>query len=75
MISYDEALKKAKKLKPSSDYCVEFENAYMFAAEAERYDIGGDGPVFILKDDGSAIGSTAYYDNFATESISDEIKI
>lgn len=75
MISYDEALKKAKKLKPNIDYCAEFENAYMFAAEAERYDIGGDGPVFILKNDGSAIGSTAYYDDFVTKTIGDEFKI
>ncbi len=75
MLNFEEAKAKAKKLKPSSDYCVEFENAYMFGAKAEYFSIGGDGPVFILKDGGRAVNSTYYYDELVTEVVKDEFDI
>ena len=66
MITYDEALKIAKGLKKNIDACVEFENAYCFKSKSEEYDIGGNGPCIVLKENGRAIISTEYYTNYAT---------
>ena len=62
MISYEAALKTAKSLKDNIDACDEYTNAYVFKCRAEQWDIGGSGPVVILKDNGRAINQTEFYD-------------
>ena len=67
MITYEEALAIARKLKNSIDACVEFDNAYVFKAKAEDHMIGGDGACCVLKKDGRAVSQTEFYDNYAGE--------
>ena len=69
MIEYDEALKKAKELKPNIDACDEYENAYAFKARSEEFCIGGDGACVILKENGRALNQLEYYDNYETKHI------
>lgn len=63
MISYEEALKKAKELKENIDACDEYDTAYLFKARSEEYSFGGDGACVILKDSGKAINQLEFYDN------------
>ena len=67
MITYDEALKKAKELKPNIDACDEYDIAYMFKARSEEYTLGGDSPCVILKEDGKAITQLMFFDNYDYE--------
>ena len=60
MISYEDAFRKAKKLKGNIDNCREFSDAYVFASHADDLSFGGDGPVVILKDSGRAINMVDY---------------
>jgi hypothetical protein len=60
MITYEEALKKAKALKTNINYCIEYEDAYTFSCENEQENNGGDSPVVVLKDTGRAISMIAY---------------
>lgn len=69
MISYDEALKKAKELKSNIDACDEYDVAYLFKARSEEYCIGGDGPCVILKDNGRAINQLEFFENYEHEHI------
>ena len=54
MISYEEALKKAKSVKPGIDNCAEYENGFVFGCYADG-DTIGKGPCVILKKDGRAV--------------------
>lgn len=69
MITYDEALTKARELKENIDACDEYENAYMFKTKADEYTLGGDGACIILKENGKAISQLEYFDNYDTEHI------
>lgn len=61
MITYEDALKKAKSIKPDINVCVEYKAGYMFGKnEKEETFGGGNAPVVILKDDGKAV-SMAYF--------------
>lgn len=60
MIGYEDALKKAKKLKGNIDNCREFSDAYVFGSHADDFSFGGDGPVVILKNSGRAINMVDY---------------
>lgn len=51
MITFEDALTKAKKLKPEIDNYTEYENAYVFGCDADD-DYEGKAPVIILKDSG-----------------------
>lgn len=60
MISYDEALKKAKELKPEIDNCIEYDNAFIFGChEDDKYD-GVKQPCVIVRADGRAITMIGY---------------
>lgn len=63
-ISYEEALKKAKRLKRNIDACDEYDIAWGFKCRAEQYNIGGDGACYILKDSGRAICQTEFHTNY-----------
>ena len=69
MIGYDEALKKAKELKPNIDACDEYDTAYLFKARSEEYCIGGDGACVILKKDGRALNQLEFFDSYDHEHI------
>lgn len=61
MITYDEALKKAKSILPGINNCVEYKQGWMFAKNEKEVSYGGGGaPVVILKTDGKAV-SMAYF--------------
>lgn len=57
MISYEDALKTAKELKPDIDGCTEYEKGYVFGSTNDENFDGGAGhtPCVILKSDGSAV--------------------
>ena len=60
MVSFDDAMCRARALKPNIDNCMEYEDAYVFASHADDMTFGGDGPVVILKDSGRAINMVDY---------------
>ncbi len=64
MITYEEALKKAKELKRDIDHCCEEKHAYVFTSKADEMSIGGSGPCVILKENGRAINMTEYAMNY-----------
>lgn len=50
MVSYEEALTKAKSIKPDINICVEYEQGYMFGKNEKTEQMGGgNAPVVILK--------------------------
>lgn len=57
MISYEEALKIAKQLKPNLDGCTEYENGYAFSSSKDEGYEGGAGHSIcvIEKSSGKAI--------------------
>lgn len=59
-VTFEEAFEIAKELKEKIDYCDETGNAFIFGAEEERYTIGGNSPVVVIKADGKAIDMTHY---------------
>lgn len=54
MISYEDALKKAKERRPDLNLVVEYENGYVFSSSEDAGYIGGmdHSPVVILKKNG-----------------------
>ena len=60
MLTYEEALRKAKTVKSKINYCVEYTNAYSFGFKVGGDTEGGDAPVVIMKDDGRALNLLAY---------------
>lgn len=54
MITYEVAYETAKKLKPSIDNCVEYENGYVFGCHADDEYEGTKAPCVIMKKDGKA---------------------
>lgn len=63
-MTYEEALKIAKSLKPGADACDEYDTAFVFKTKSEEWALGGDGPCVILKRNGNAIGQTEFYDRY-----------
>lgn len=55
MISYDDAEKKARELKPEIDHCIEYDNAYIFACHADSEYEGTRQPCVILRNDGRPV--------------------
>ena len=58
MITYEEAYKKAKELKPLINNCTEYENGYVFGYDDGTDTIfygGTEAPCVVLKKDGSAV--------------------
>ncbi len=61
MITQEEAFRLAKRLKPDFDGYDEYDDAYVFTCTADDGNIGGEGPLAILKADGRHIYSFAGY--------------
>lgn len=56
MISYTEALIKAKEIREEIDSCTEYENGYVFcSAKGEDQEGGYYSPIVVLKEDGKVI--------------------
>ncbi len=61
MITYEEALKKAKEKKPDIDNCVEYENGYVFGChDDDNYTGGGHVPCVIVKETGDAVSMPVF---------------
>lgn len=69
MLTFEEALEKAKALKKGIDACEEYDIAYLFKRKADRFNIGGDGACIILKDNGRAINQTEFYECYDANSV------
>lgn len=69
MVTYEEALATAKKLKKNIDACDEYDSAYVFKARAEEWMIGGPGPCVVLKANGKAINQVDYFDSYEAKHI------
>lgn len=66
MITFDNALKKARMLKPNVDNCTEYERGYVFgSSEDDGYVGGGHTPVVILKQTGDAV-NMAYFVSYGS---------
>ena len=65
VITYEEALAKAKAYKPDIDMCTEYEKGYVFACKADAMSIGGydEEPVVILKETGKITDITSFLDD------------
>lgn len=59
MLTYEQALARAKKVKPQINSYCEFAGAYAFSFDSGSQD-GGEGPVVILKDTGEALNFIGY---------------
>ena len=55
MITYKEALEKARGIIGSIDYCEEYETAYVFGIDCAESDGGFNSPVAISKETGGVI--------------------
>ncbi|MGP1508493.1 MAG: hypothetical protein ACTTJW_06420 [Sphaerochaeta sp.] len=56
MVSYEEAYKITKELKPTINNCTETTNAYVFGCHSDDVYIGGGhSPCVIMKEDGKAV--------------------
>ena len=69
MVDYKTALALAKKCWDEVDYCTEEENAFIFSKFGDT-NIGGCGPVVVLKETGECICLPAYLgDGLSTPTI------
>ena len=55
MVTYEEALKKARQLKTTIDNCTEYENGFVFGSMADGLSDGTNTPCVILKENGDAV--------------------
>lgn len=69
MVTFEEALEKARKLKPDIDACDEYNDAFLFKVRADEWSIGGNPPCVILKENGKAINQTEYFDRYEAKHI------
>lgn len=60
MLTYEEALKKAKGLKSRINRCVGFNNAYSFFYKSGKKQDGGENPIVIMKETGEALNFIEY---------------
>jgi hypothetical protein len=76
MISYDDALLKAKEKKHSPiDNCTETQNAYIFGSHADDMNLGGEGPIVVMKESGKTLNMAAYLDTGSIEVVKEfEVK-
>lgn len=61
-MTYEQAMKKAKKLNPAVDTCTEYTDAYVFS-QTHDVSFGGDGPVAVMKESGKALNMADYLDS------------
>ena len=57
MVTYEEALEIARQTRDDIDYCDEYEEGYVFGAEADADYVGGLGhsPLVVMKKDGKVV--------------------
>lgn len=73
MITYEEALKKAKQIKPNINNGAEMTSAFIFGYDSGEWEEGGNNtPVVILKDSGKAITMPYYNAHYTKDK---EIKV
>ncbi len=61
MITYEEALAKAKRCWSDVDYVTDQTDAYVFSKK-DDFSFGGNGPVAVLKNSGECINYIAFLD-------------
>lgn len=66
MLTYEQALEKAKAIKPQINRYCEFKGAYAFSFDDGPAD-GGESPVVILKDTGEALNFVSYATKHGSE--------
>lgn len=71
MLSKEEALQIAQKLKKGIDNFTEYEDAFVFGCSQDRGFGGKSTPIVILKADGRAISIVEYCDMPETKQISE----
>ena len=66
MITYEEALIKAKTLKSTINECSEMSNAYIFSCKDDENYEGGSGhtPCVIIKETGEAVNMPSYISEY-----------
>ena len=69
MITYEEALARARERKENLDNCIEYENAYVFGSAEDNNYIGGydHTPVVVMKEDGIVTSLPENEDNIGIE--------
>ena len=66
IMNYEEALTKAKTIKPDCNICIEQTSAYIFGNDKDERDGGSSSPLVILKKNGKAV-SMPYYNAHYTK--------
>ena len=61
MVTYEEALESAKSLKRKIDYCVEYNDGFLFGWKNNDDFVGGNETVMVLKTDGEKVNGVEYY--------------
>lgn len=61
MITYEEALSKAKSCRNDIDYVTDQTDAYVFSKKND-FGFGGNSPVTVLKDSGECLNYLAFLD-------------
>lgn len=75
-MNYEEALKKAKKIKPDINICIEKTSAFIFGHEGGEISEGGSNtPVVIMKEKGNAVSMPYYNANYPSDKQIKIIKI
>lgn len=72
MISYEQALEKALKVKSNVDCCVEYDTAFRFGVKKEESEIGAD-PCIILKKTGEIIPIDDYFNDYSPVVIKNDL--
>lgn len=62
MITKEEAIKLAKDINNSYNYCTEYENAYLFSIKDFLSFGGFDSPVAVMKETGECFNMTHFVD-------------
>ena len=63
MVTFEEALEKARSIEKVVNGCIEYDKGYLFFDENYDGD-GGDDGVVIVKEDGKAIGFVSFLCNY-----------
>lgn len=73
MITYEQALKIAKKNKPSIDHAMEYNNCFVFSSKLDAFSFGAT-PVVIIKETGEAVNYLVFVDELSQNAGDEPIK-
>jgi len=59
-MNFEEAKRVALELRDDINHCYETEDAYIFSKDGDRFEIGGVGPVVVMKATGRATNMVDY---------------